>query len=146
MVWGIDRGWAADASAFGEFQAPAGSYTLRVTVDPGRRLLDARRSNNSVDIPLRIVQGPPPEPEPEPEPDPEVEAGASGAPLLPDLRALPAFGVTLSEFDGRQELSFSSTVWNAGPGPIWVEGRRSKRAKRMETDPAARERPRLRPA
>jgi hypothetical protein len=132
MVWGIDRGWAADAATFPEFRARPGRYTLRVTVDPGRRLLDARRSNNSVDIPLKIVPGPPPDPAPEPEPAPE--AGAAGAPLLPDLRALPAFGVMLAEFDGKQELSFSSTVWNAGPGPIWVEGRRSTRAKRMETE------------
>ena len=132
MVWGIDRGWAANFATNVGFGVPVGRYTAQVTLDPGKRLRDRNRSNNRLTLPVRIKPAPPAPPEPPPEPEPV--ASAAGLPKdirLPDLRALPAYGVGIDE-SGR-ELTFSSTVWNAGPGPIWLEGRRGKSARRMET-------------
>lgn len=43
---------------------------------------------------------------------------------LPDLRSLPAWGIGMDE--GRY-LTFSATVWNAGPGRLVVDGFRSKK-------------------
>lgn len=41
---------------------------------------------------------------------------------LPDLVALPAWRVRLNTRRGREVLGFASTPWNAGPGPLVVEG------------------------
>lgn len=132
MVWGIDRGWAANATPSTGFTLPAGRYRLKLTIDPGHRLLDRRRSNNSLTLPMKIEEAPPDPPFEEPPP----EARASGFPKgtqLPDLQALPAFSVGLTNDGSSEQITFSSTVWNAGPGPIWLEGRRGKRADRMDT-------------
>jgi hypothetical protein len=44
----------------------------------------------------------------------------------PDLRALPAYGIAVTDPDepgeAGQQLAFSATVWNAGPAPLVVEG------------------------
>jgi hypothetical protein len=53
--------------------------------------------------------------------------------VRPDLRALPAFGVTVLSPEesadaggqpGHEYLAFSATVWNAGPSPMVVDGYR----------------------
>ncbi len=44
---------------------------------------------------------------------------------LPDLRALPASGIRVYQAsDGREYLGYGATVWNAGPGPLVIEGYR----------------------
>ncbi|MFF8747517.1 lysyl oxidase family protein [Streptomyces californicus] len=47
----------------------------------------------------------------------------------PDLRSLPAYGITVSEgyeeAPGRDYLAFSANVWNAGPAKLVVDGFRS---------------------
>jgi hypothetical protein len=49
---------------------------------------------------------------------------------LPDLRSLPAWGIAVEK--GRY-LSFSATVWNAGPSPLVVDGfRRPEKKKVMD--------------
>ncbi|MFE4454010.1 lysyl oxidase family protein [Streptomyces sp. NPDC056796] len=44
----------------------------------------------------------------------------------PDLRSLPAYGITISEPDpsapGKDYLAFSANVWNAGPAQLVVDG------------------------
>ena len=48
---------------------------------------------------------------------------------LPDLVALPSYDLRLVNRRGRNVLRFSSTVWNAGPGQLVIEGfRRPGRA------------------
>ena len=56
------------------------------------------------------------------EPGAKPRRARAGAPTdaVPDLRALPAFGMRLSG-DGRY-LRFSANVWNAGNGPMVVDG------------------------
>ncbi|MGW1508054.1 lysyl oxidase family protein [Streptomyces sp. NPDC002394] len=47
----------------------------------------------------------------------------------PDLRSLPAYGITISDGDrdvpGKDYLAFSANVWNAGPAQLVVDGFRS---------------------
>ena len=48
---------------------------------------------------------------------------------VPDLVALPGYGIRLVNRRGRNVLRFSSTVWNAGPGKLVIDGfRRPGRA------------------
>ncbi|MDR6321113.1 lysyl oxidase family protein [Actinoplanes couchii] len=47
-------------------------------------------------------------------------APASGP--KPDLRSLPAWGISLSEEEGRTFINFGATVWNAGTSPLLVDG------------------------
>ncbi|MDN3293558.1 lysyl oxidase family protein [Streptomyces ficellus] len=47
----------------------------------------------------------------------------------PDLRSLPAYGITISDGEndvpGKDYLSFSANVWNAGPAQLVVDGFRT---------------------
>ena len=56
--------------------------------------------------------------------------GSSGGALAdenaPDLRALPAFGISLN--DKGTAMRFAATVWNGGAGPLIIEGFRDDRA------------------
>ncbi|HWS34404.1 MAG TPA: lysyl oxidase family protein, partial [Actinoplanes sp.] len=47
-------------------------------------------------------------------------APASGP--KPDLRSLPAWGISLSEEEGKTFINFGATVWNAGTSPLLVDG------------------------
>ena len=40
----------------------------------------------------------------------------------PDLRSLPAWGIELSNEDGKTYVNFGATVWNAGTSPLVVDG------------------------
>ncbi|MFG1609854.1 lysyl oxidase family protein [Actinoplanes sp. NPDC049265] len=40
----------------------------------------------------------------------------------PDLRSLPAWGIELSQEDGKTYVNFGATVWNAGTSPLVVDG------------------------
>jgi hypothetical protein len=51
---------------------------------------------------------------------------------LPDLVALPAWNIGVSQDGGRDYLDFAATVWNAGPGPMVVEGFRRKHSAVMD--------------
>jgi hypothetical protein len=51
---------------------------------------------------------------------------------LPDLAALPAHDLSVAtDQDGHDQLVFGATIWNAGPGPLVVEGFRPGTAPRM---------------
>ncbi|MFI5935592.1 lysyl oxidase family protein [Actinoplanes sp. NPDC051494] len=40
----------------------------------------------------------------------------------PDLKSLPAWGISLSQEDGKSFVDFGATVWNAGTSPLLVDG------------------------
>jgi hypothetical protein len=40
----------------------------------------------------------------------------------PDLRSLPAWGIAMSEEDGKDYVTFGATVWNGGTSPLLVDG------------------------
>ena len=56
---------------------------------------------------------------------------APPADALPNLAALPANWFATTHEKGRDRLQFSATIWNAGPGPMIVEGYRRGTAPRM---------------
>jgi hypothetical protein len=62
---------------------------------------------------------------------PEFRAAASRPATLkaapkagpkPDLRSLPAWGISLSQEGGKTYVNFGATVWNAGTSPLVVDG------------------------
>jgi hypothetical protein len=69
----------------------------------------------------------------------------------PDLRSLPAWGISLTEGygendepDGRQYIAFGATVWNAGTSPLVVDGFRRPGTELMDAyqyfyDPAGKQ-------
>ena len=134
MVWGIDQGWGTSAFDFGlRLKAPKGRYTMRTNIT--KRFVEAleippelasvtttlklvnskrggchhcghsggvaaRQQQLSADVPTI------------PNPDPAI---------LPDLAALPAFGMRVTNGD-RQFLRFGANVWVAGASSLHVEG------------------------
>lgn len=67
----------------------------------------------------------------------------TGAPAVPDvpkpdLRSLPAYGITISKGEGntaapaKDYLAFSANVWNAGPAQLVVDGFRTPGKKLMD--------------
>ncbi|MEV0901842.1 lysyl oxidase family protein [Actinoplanes sp. NPDC049802] len=50
-----------------------------------------------------------------------LRAAPSSGPK-PDLKSLPAWGIDLSEEDGKWYVNFGATVWNAGTSPLLVDG------------------------
>jgi hypothetical protein len=50
----------------------------------------------------------------------------------PDLRSLPAWGISLSDQDGRTYVNFGATVWNAGTSPLLVDGFRQTGTELMD--------------
>ena len=150
-VWGIQAGYAVPLlgdpySAGGLPDLPLGVYQATITINPAyRKALGLSKSKATVSVKVTVQAD-----EQCDEEDPmgcmtsmraqrmaaqerSVAAAASPKKLsgkrvkpsgpLPDLRSLPAWGIGVEE--GRY-LVFSATVWNAGPGPLVVDGFRSK--------------------
>ena len=149
MVWGIGSGWAVPAFGFlSEFSTKRysiplarGSYTATVRIAPLYRSLlgvapeqaevtvdftvepasSPRGAQQSTPAPARATAGIPPAMS---DPDPS---------LLPDLVALPPWNVALYKSPGgRDLLAFAASPWNAGPGPLVVEGFRRPGTDTME--------------
>lgn len=132
-VQGIAAGWASDVPLFGSraLRLAPGQYTMRVAITPEYRSLfgiafaDAHRTVSLTVRPMRRGI---------PLPAARATRHTAAAPRLagprltsaptsgplPDLAALPAWGIGLSD-RGRQ-LNFSATVWNAGDSPLVVDG------------------------
>ncbi|MEV6637576.1 lysyl oxidase family protein [Actinoplanes sp. NPDC051470] len=53
-------------------------------------------------------------------PTPLASAPAAGP--RPDLRSLPAWNIALDTVEGRTNVVFAATVWNAGTSPLLVDG------------------------
>ncbi|MFE2557345.1 lysyl oxidase family protein [Streptomyces sp. NPDC059352] len=64
--------------------------------------------------------------------------GAASVPNVPkpDLRSLPAYGITISDggqnIPGKDYLAFSANVWNAGPAQLVVDGFRAPGKAKMD--------------
>jgi len=134
MVWGVDEGWAVPAlgdSYYGlGWQAERKHYTVRLWIDPAYRdLLGISDVDAEALVNVTVVNGGTPDPVPVDPPVPASEATA-GVPdvtdpdpsTLPDLIALPAWGMGAFHQEGRDYLAFNATEWNAGPGTLVVEG------------------------
>jgi hypothetical protein len=144
MVWGLEQGWGSEIASIVD-GAPStvplhlapGRYTVQVEIaEPYRSALhvsvadvsasidvlvkDGNRRPAQVDriraIAGRELQGIPPTPI-----VPTVTAPDSA--LLPDLVALPPWDLEINRWGrARELLSFAASPWNAGPGPLVVEG------------------------
>ncbi len=149
-VWGIQAGWAVPLSGFGDDEGvapelPIGTYTATIQIAPAyRKAVGVSASRATVRVKVTVKAQPPPPPCDDPDPDvcrssrrdlaqqrvsaaaqrPTRLTGKSIKPSgpLPDLRSLPAWGIGVE--DGRH-LTFSATVWNAGPGRLLVDGFRT---------------------
>jgi Lysyl oxidase len=143
QVWGIDEGWASglvsDYYGLG-FRAPRNRYTATFWIDPEWvDLLDIAPSEASAEIAIRVVDrgeldrreatssvpaARPFAPTPDvTNPDPST---------LPDLVALPGWGMNTYSRKGRDYLAFGSTEWNQGPGTFVIEGFRGQNEDSMD--------------
>ncbi len=151
---GVDAGWAVrlDVVAPIADDLPDGRYRVRVVLrDRTASLLGIpkRQRTQTVRIRLRTVRegdGGPREgkraaiaalpdagtpragstADPSLAPPRPAAARTVPADTLPDLRALPSWGISTSVIDGRDYLDFGATTWNAGPGPLAIDGYRRR--------------------
>lgn len=137
MVWGIDGGWAVNpvtsSPSYPHARLADGLYTVQVAISPTyTALFGISPADAQVTVNAQVKEGsdggcPPacplghryaqtPGPAQVPvttNPDPSTE---------PDLVALPAWGISTENQNGRDYLDFGATVWNRGPAPMVVEG------------------------
>ena len=130
-VWGIDEQWAVGAlSDFGvEFPGPRRHYRMRVKIDPawtaalGIALEDARADVQITVVPRGSLRSSPMRMATTEQPGPRVPTVTTPDPQsLPDLIALPAWGISVDSRRERDILGFNATEWNEGPGTLVVEG------------------------
>lgn len=144
MVWGLEQGWASEIASIVDrapsrvrLQLAPGRYKLHVQIaEPYRSAFHVLRADDSATIDVlvkdgnrrpaqveriralagRELQGIPPTPV-----VPTVDAPDPA--LLPDLVALPPWDLEITHWNRTRELlSFAASPWNAGPGPLVVEG------------------------
>jgi Lysyl oxidase len=154
-VWGIDRGWAVDPAATGfsffqptrpplVFRGPDGNYTVTASITPAMVSLfgiDPDRATSTVHVTVTTQQGECPPicaagsraPSTQPALPSSVPTGAPPDPAnLPDLQALPAFGVYVFHRNGQDYLSFGTTEWVGGGSDLDVEGFRRNNSRVMD--------------
>jgi hypothetical protein len=141
MVWGIDQGWAA--SPFGyrgaTIRGPDGVYTLTARIRPTYRALFGISDADAVStitVTLQTVghgraQGPNTSDAPRLSADVPIDTNPDPS-TIPDLRALPAWGIGGYHRHGRDYVTFGTTEWNDGPKQLTVEGFRQPDATTMD--------------
>lgn len=153
MVWGIDRGWAVNVFSTDDppvlraprRRVPSGRYTVRVQIAAryarlfaippraarvtlaatvkrvrrrSRRGPDGSRPADFVTARTRRLRA--------------VSAVTAPDPsVVPDLVALPSYGIVIANGRRRSVIRFNSTSWNAGPAPLVIEGFRRPRSSVM---------------
>jgi hypothetical protein len=143
-VWGIDDGWASSAMgdyySYLAFRAERRHYTLRMWIDPAYVTAfdiapeDAEAVVHVSAVPRGSFDEPASAaPARTDAPAPSVPTVSDPDPsTLPDLVALPAWGMGTYTRKQRDYLSFNATEWNAGPGTMVVEGFRPPDADEMD--------------
>ncbi len=150
MVWGLDEGWASNPFDFfggPRMRVPDGTYTVTyriaaryqelfgvspgdgratvtLTVKTRKRACTRCGRRGAQRLAEQFQQPTQSRAVPEDgDPDPSV---------LPDLRALPSWGIGVTHRRGRDFLDFGSTVWVAGASPLVVEGFRRENSDVMD--------------
>ncbi|HWL91886.1 MAG TPA: hypothetical protein VNP90_11040 [Actinomycetota bacterium] len=143
-VWGIDRGWAVAPLLTGAtVRVPNGRYIARVSISPRyQTLFGIAPEDAKVRIAIRIRTGSgcdfcggPRAPAGTSERRRLTPAGITSAPdpsTLPDLVALPAYGIGIAHHRDRDFLQFGADVWDRGPASLVVEGFRAPDEDRMD--------------
>jgi hypothetical protein len=131
-VWGIDDQWAVAAlSDIGvEFQAPRRHYRMRVEIDPAwTAVLGITPEDARANVLITVVQRGSLGRSPTRMGRTSEQQGSSVPTVttpdpqaLPDLMALPAWGISIDSRRERDILGFNATEWNEGPGTLVVEG------------------------
>jgi len=134
MVWGIDRGWAENPLPWFGVPAtalPRGTYDVRVWIDPDyASLFQIAPEDAETHVALHVVRHR--TPTARHGRSSSLSATTASVPIddtppadsIPDLAALPAWGIRADDRNGRDYVAFGATVWNAGPAPMIVEGYR----------------------
>ncbi|MET7897690.1 lysyl oxidase family protein [Streptomyces mirabilis] len=157
-VWGVEKGWAAATSqgfrGNDAIDLPAGVYTAKVSVakkyrdlfgmpDKTQTVKVTVRQQNSGGQGLAGVKRGQKNASKSLKPAAKRPVGRATVPAgvpKPDLRALPAYGIAITNGDeggagaapGKDYLAFSATVWNGGPSPLVVDGFRKPGAEKMD--------------
>ncbi|MBD0739942.1 lysyl oxidase family protein [Streptomyces sp. CBMA29] len=167
-VWGVQKGWAAAASQGigpdGGVDLKAGTYTAKISVAKKYRdVFGIPNDQPTVKVTVRTVRDgsgaarsrmsaalPGGQPRTGSAPgtlraNAHRPTGAAGVPSdvpKPDLRALPAYGIAITDGSdggegdtpatGTDYLAFSATVWDAGPAPLVVDGFRTPGKETMD--------------
>ncbi|MFJ9901311.1 lysyl oxidase family protein [Streptomyces sp. NPDC101152] len=156
-VWGVEKGWAAATSQSfrgNPVDLKAGVYTAKVSVvKKYRDLFGIPDKTQTVKVTVRQQSGggqglagikrSQKNASKSPQPAAHRPVGRAAVPAdvpKPDLRALPAYGIAITNGDeggagaapGKDYLAFSATVWNAGPSPLVVDGFRKPGAEKMD--------------
>lgn len=133
MVWGIDEGWAAPVSTLSDepFYLPAGLYRVTVAIspryvemfslDPAATTAEVELRVKTVDYGYRSPGSGAPSEDVGSQPE-EVATIAPDPATLPDLVALPAWGMSIDAGKKRARLNFSATVGVEGASSLVVEG------------------------
>lgn len=133
LVWGIDAGWGVNTnSSFSQMRLPVGEYTTTIAVEPPYLELfgiGAEHATATLGLTVERIEdgGCPKFCEP---PHSETYQASRAVPvvedpdpaLLPDLIALPAFGIFVREGRARTRLTFGANAWVAGASSLVVEG------------------------
>lgn len=147
-IWGIEQGWGAFVGAV-QLPLSEGHYTVTTLISARyAKLFDALPEPVTVGVTVsRFTEEPPIVDPPTPRPPfplgPLMRPGSAafpvphtprmaGAAARPDLVALPAWNIGIQDDEGSDQLVFASTVWNAGPGPLVVDGFRRQGEMVME--------------
>jgi hypothetical protein len=165
-VWGIQKGWAASTgqgySQDSGLDLPLGTYTAKISVAKKYRDLfgipDDRPTvkvtvqagdegkGRGAPTPLSVtgqkLAAPAPAVAKANAHRPTGTPGVAADVPKPDLRALPAYGIAITDGSDGEEgsapapgtdyLAFSATVWDAGPAPLVVDGFRTPGKETMD--------------
>ncbi|MBA2956550.1 hypothetical protein GON03_00775 [Nocardioides sp. MAH-18] len=134
-VQGVQAGWATLVlGSERPLRLAPGRYRVRAEVAPRYATLFGLSAAQATRTVRLVVKAEPVEEEPPSEDtSPDAERSAAHAPSgpagrvdgpVPDLRPLPAWGISLSR--NGTHLRFSATVWNAGTSPLVVDGFRER--------------------
>lgn len=145
-VWGLDMGWASALSGGGYYyggglrwKARSNAYTIRIEIDPEWvDLLSIPADDASAEVSVSVGDHGSMAPSSSAPAAPESPAAVpfASTPIvtepdpstLPDFYALPAWNISVR----RGFLNFNATEWNAGPGPMVVDGFRGDAESTMD--------------
>ena len=146
-VWGVDIGWASALSGSGGYhdggrlgwKAKGDAYTIRIEIDPEWvNLLSIAPSDATAQVHVSVADRRTMSTTDTQPASPQTSAAVpfASTPIvsqpdpatLPDFSALPAWGIGLK----RGYLNFNATEWNAGPGPMVVDGFRGDAESTMD--------------
>jgi hypothetical protein len=135
MVWGIDHGWAAAALDPGYYglgwYADGRQYTVTMSITAAwAEALGIAPEDAVAEMQVEVARHgggahrpPTPAGAEVSQPYPAVpDVADPAAESLPDLIALPAWGMSVYEHRKKELLAFSATEWNEGPGTFVIEG------------------------